>query len=200
MDIERIIRDRAEFKTMEIKCVTNLKKNLKKKVKDKERKCNVCEKMFKTEENLEKHRKEKHEQDKSDSGISELIKLMNDQKQQDKIDRAEDRKMMLDLISKSQKNPAENCMKLSETIKFSECPKWDKNELFSNWKEGALLWDSYTKQAQAAKKLNSFLESMKEHHNAEYKRIVLETLKNEDFMKKIRDQDEETYDSRKVWP
>ena len=59
VDIERIIRDRAEFKTMEIKCVTNLKKNLRKKEKDKERKCNVCEKLFKTEENLEKHRRVK---------------------------------------------------------------------------------------------------------------------------------------------
>ena len=84
-----------------------------------------------------------------------------------------------------------------EISKFTDCPKWRKNKEFSSIKANAMLWDGYT-SAKPAKKLSSLLESMKEDHPGEYNRLALDTLKNENFMKKIRNKEDSDYEEEEA--
>ena len=187
-DLEMEIRKRDEFSSMEKKAIANIKKTSDKKEKDRARTCDICNKLFKTVENLKTHQEKQHE-DQSSNDIGETLKRIEE-------DRKEERKAFMEMI-KQMKEPASQPKSLG-TTKFTECPKWKKEDDFQSFTEATLLWDGYTSAPHCvvppALKLNSLLESMKDEHPSEHKRMVFDTLKNPQFMDKIRDEDDSKYD------
>ena len=60
-DLEIEIRKKDEFMSMEKKAIASIKKNLDKKEKDRARTCDICNKSFKTVENMKTHKDKQHE-------------------------------------------------------------------------------------------------------------------------------------------
>ena len=93
---------------------------------------------------------------------------------------------LMEKVLKEKETPSENVRNEDKkNEKPTEFPKWGKDEDISDFKASAKLWDKITKMS-AGRKLSQFIESIKEHHPAEYRRVALETTKNDEFMKKNR--------------
>ena len=75
------------------------------------------------------------------------------------------------------------------TSKIDDCPKWGENEDFETFKAQASLWNTYTK-TDAGRKLNLFLNSIKDHHSQEHIRLQFETIRQKTYMDKITEGSE----------
>ena len=117
-------------------------------------------------------------------------KLLADSQQNMANQMADNQKQMANIMEKvlkEKETPSENVRNEDKkNEKPTEFPKWGKEEDFSDFKALAKLWDKITKTT-AGRKLSQFIESIKEHHPAEYRRVALETTKNDEFMKKIEE-------------